>query len=298
MSLLVDYISYNQALRAIRELVLDTNPVQCFNVSGQDFLFKKDSDGIDLDAETYNFIEVDKFYELMRILRQKGVTISILPDFVAVEYCASLEDFNYPSIQDAKTIYRDNYFSKEFIEQVIAEFFVYYIPYYVLDSTVETLYKKLNYISQRKLIYWVAYYLVDKKRMNYASSGEMIRLNSESGEGGEVCGTEGELRNTDTNITTKIGEVFSTTEKIIADGKGTEGFTSYWGDKYSYFTKLQLWIRDRFEKQFKDFSLRDDAMISQSFTLEKGWEPSAWVDTTSFTPNTPDVLQAGNRRSK
>ena len=42
MSWIVDNVNYDQAIRTIREIVLDTNPVQCFKVSGQDFLFKKD----------------------------------------------------------------------------------------------------------------------------------------------------------------------------------------------------------------------------------------------------------------
>lgn len=298
MSLLVDNIDYNRALRTIRELVLDTNPVQCFKVSGQDFLFKKDSSGFGLDTDTYTFSELEKFYDLMSILRDKKVTISILPDFVATEYCSLTENFNYPSIQEEKAVYRKNYFSDELIERVMEEFFAYYSPYDGIPKTVRTIYGGLDYFNRRKLIFWVAYYLVDRKRMNYASAGEMIRLNSDDGNGGEICGTEGELKSIDTTITTRVGEVFSVTERISDDGSGTEGFTSYWGDKYSYFTKLQLWIRDRFEKQFKDFSLRDDAMISQTFSLEKGWEPSAWVDTINFTRDTYDILQPDNRVPK
>ena len=41
MSWIVDNVNYDQAIRTIREIVLDTNPVQCFKVSGQDFYLKR-----------------------------------------------------------------------------------------------------------------------------------------------------------------------------------------------------------------------------------------------------------------
>lgn len=293
MSLIVDNITYDQAIRTIREIVLDTNPVQCFRVSGQDFLFRKDSSGFGINTDTYTFGQVEKYYDLMDKLRENEVTVSILPDFVSTEYSYGTLNFNYPSITEEKTILRKNYFSDEVIEKVMEEFFNYYCSYDGIPKTVHSIFDSLSYFNRRRLIFWVSYYLVDRKRMNYASAGEMIRLNGSVG--GDSCSSDGELKNTDTTITTKVGDVFSVTERISDDGSGLDGFTSFWGDKYSYFTKLQLWIRDRFEKQFKDFSLRDNAMISQTFILEKGWEPSAWVDTINFSRDTYDILQSDDR---
>jgi len=293
MSLIVDNLSYNQALRSIREIILDTNPVQCFKVSGQDFLFKKDATEVALDSDTYTFTEVEKYYDLMDKLRSKEVNVEILPDFVATEFVRDTVNFNYPSITDEKTISRERYFSTYTIEKVIEEFYAYYCPYYGVPKTVARIFEDLDYFDRRKLVFWVAYYLVDKKRMNYAASSEAIRLQNEAD--GEICGTDGQLKNTETSITTRVGEVFSVTEKDKDDGKATEGFTSFWGDKYSYYTKLQLWIRDRFERQFKDFSLRDDAMISQSFTIEKGWENMAWINTMDFSKSTTDIMNPDYR---
>lgn len=292
MSLIVDNLSYNQALRSIREIILDTNPVQCFNVSGQDFLFKKGTTEVALDSDTYTFSEVEKFYDLMNRLRDKDVTIEVLPDFVSTEYTKEAVNFNYPSILEAKTISRGRYFSDYTIEKVIEDFYAYYCPYFGVPRSVQDIFSDLDYFDRRKLVFWVAYYLVDKKRMNYATSSEIIRLQTDAN--GEICGTDGELKNTSTSITTRVGEVFSVTEKED-NGSEFDGFTSFWGDKYSYYTKLQLWIRDRFEKQFKDFSLRDDAMISQSFTLEKGWENMAWVNTMDFSRVTTDIMNTDYR---
>lgn len=290
MSLLVSDISYEQAIRAIREIILDTNPVQCFKVSGQDFLFSKDSTMVALDTQNFQFNEVVKYYDLMDKLMDKEVSIEILPDYIATEWTENTVNFNYPSIQTSKTISRKNYFSTDMIERVMEEFYAYYEPYDGIPKTVSTIFNYLDYFTRKKLIMWVAYYLVDRKRMFYASAGEMIRLQNSTNGTGDGCSSEGEIKNTETTITTRVGEVFSVTERTTEDGKGLAGFTSFWGDKYSYFTKLQLWIRDRFEKQFKDFSLRDDAMISSTFTMEKSWEPFAWVNTIQFSRDTYDIL--------
>lgn len=295
MSLYVDNIDYTQAVRTIREIILDTNPVQCFRVSGQGFLFSKDDDELVIGTDAYDFSIVGKLYDLTAKLRDKEAVISIMPDFVASEYCYNIKNFNWPDPIEDKMVMRNNYFSVEAIEKVMVEFFAYYTPYDAIPKFAQKIYNGLEYFNRRKLIMWVAYYLIDLKRMQYAAAAEMMRLSDPEG---TICGIGGEFKNTDESITTKVGDVFSVTETTKEDGKGLEGFTSFWGDKYGYFTKLQLWIRDRFEKQFKDFSLRDDAMITQSFTLEKGWEGYAWIDTINLSKGSQDILQPDNRRVK
>lgn len=285
MSLLVNSITYGQAIQAIREIVLDTKPVQCFKVSGQDFSFIKDTLGFTIDTVLTPTSEVVKYYNLMDKLRAKDVAIEVLPDFVASEYTAYTVPFNYPSIKEPKLVSRNRYFSDTVIEEFMVEYFTLYTTYYGVPRTVQVIYDTLDYFDRRKMILWIAYYLVDRKRMNYASAGEMIRMQN----GGDECGT-GELKNTETTITTRVGEVFTATEKVLDDGNGASGFTSYWGDKYSYLTKLQLWIRERFEKQFKDFSLRDNCLVSSSFTMEKTWQPYAWIDTHDLSTTTMDIL--------
>ena len=290
MSLLVAEMDYNQAIRSIREIVLDTSPVQCFKVSGQDFLFKKESNSFTLSDSTFSTGEAEKFYDLMDKIRAKSVTIGILGDFVPTEYTSNIVDFNYPSLSEIKTVSRDRYFSLETIEGFIEEYFAYYLTFTDSPRTLEQIFNELDYFQRKKLVFWVSYYLIDKKRMNYASTGEMIRLNNPEDLDDQVSGAGGQLKNIDETVTTKVGEVFTVTEKISEGGQGVKGFTSLWGDKYDYFTKLQLYIRDRFERQFRDYSLRDDAMITQEFGIEKGWEDSSWIDPNLFSNYTSSIL--------
>lgn len=290
MSLLVTDITFKQAIRSIRELILDINPVRCFRVYGQDFAFMKDSSGIVLDGVSYTFDEVARQYDLVRKLRTKGVSIQIYPDYVASEPTESLIDINFTLASDESKIFeRDNYFSDYIISNVVVDYFASYMGHSNQPRSIEYIFNTLHYMEKRKLILWVAYYMVDKKRMFYASTAEMIRLQSEQ-DGGLGCSSDGQLKNSEVSITTRIGEVFSVTEKDADTGKGFEGFTDFWGDKFGYFTKLQLYIRSMFEKQFQDYSLRDDCMITQTFTMEKQWQLSAWIDTHDLSSFTRDVL--------
>lgn len=278
---------YQQSLKLVREVVLDISPVQCFKVSGQGFVFSKDSSGIVVDTETFTFAQMQKQYDLLYKLREKEISVEILPDYIATGDNLELTDFNFPDLNSPRVIEKRSYFPLSDIDNLYSEYFMNYIEFDGVPKTVESIFNQLDYLEKRRLVLWVAYYLVDRKRMYYASSSEMIRL--QSSDSGGSCGNEGTFKNTDTSITTRIGDVFSMTEKIDESGKGLEGFTSLWGDKYSYLSKLQLWIRDRFEKQFKDYSLRDNAMISQSFSLEKAWRPYQWTDSLDYIGSS-DIL--------
>lgn len=297
--MLVDKMTYEQAIRSIRELVLDTNPVRCLTVTGQDFFFKKDSNGVVIAEKPFTFGEVGKFYELVeKLFEEPKVTYGLTEDYVATEPVKTLNDveFTLTSAEPTRGLYRKQYFSNETIENAMIEAFPYLTCYVGYPRyTLDIFNNDLDYFDRRKLVLLTAYFLLDRRRMQTATATELIRKTNEINGVGDPCGGDGEIKNTSVSVTTRIGEVFTVNEKVEEDGKGLEGFTSLWGDKYSYLTKLQLYIRGLYEKQFGDFSLRDDAMRSSGFYLEKGWETSAWIDTINFSRTTLDILLPDNR---
>ena len=288
--MLVQDISYAQAIRSIREIVLDVGLVQAFKVSGQDLIFKKTLTEVTL-GDTVKTIGEDgilKLYDLVALLVEKEVTVEILPDYVATEFVDGLINFDIATISDPNTgnvIKAKNYFTDSIIETVMIEFFSRYICYDGVVKTTQTIFDTLNYFQKRKLILWTAFYLVDRKRMQMASTSVLISQSN----GGVSCGGT-DFKNMEVSTTTRVGDVYTEMEKTVEDGKGLAGFTSLWGDKYSYLTKLQLYIRGKYEQLFNDFSLRDDAMISQSFTMEKTWENDAWLDTHGFSNDTYGIF--------
>lgn len=293
--MLVDKISYEQAIKSIRELVLDTNPVQCLKVSGQDFFFKKDVAGIGIANKTFSFGQMEKFYDLVgELFDTPNVTYKITEDYVANEPTKTLKDIIFTlGVGEERGLYRKNYFSQEAIDLAMIEGFPAVADYVGYPRQMTTIYNELCYFDRRRIVLLTAYHLIDRRRMQMATASELIRRTAEMN-GDSVCG-DGEIKNTKASVTTKIGEVFTVTEEIDESGKGMEGFTDLWGDKYGYLTKLQLYIRGLYEKQFGDYSLRDDAMRSSGFVLEKVWETSAWVDTINFSRSTRDILLPDNR---
>lgn len=299
--LLVDNMTYDQAIRSIRELVYDTNPVQTLSIGGQDFSFEKTDTSIAFADESYTFSELPKFYDLVGKFFEKKIGYILLPDYVATEYTSGLMNVQETFTKDGeyKTLYRKSYFSQEEIEGAMERAFPYFLAYWGVPRYTVDIYNDLDYWDRKRLVLLTAYFLLDKRRMQMAGTMELIRRTPALGGGVDVCAMgDGDLKNTETSVTTRIGDVFTVTEKITEEGKGLEGFTSLWGDKYSYFSKLQLYLRDLYERQFGDFSLRDNVMRNSTFYLEKGWEPSAWVDTINFSQTTLDWILPDNRLPK
>lgn len=288
--MLVQDISYSQAIRSIREIVLDVGLVQSFKVSGLDLIFAKTSQEVTIGSDAYNVGDdaILKLYDLIGLLVEKKVVVTILPDYVATEYTSGLINFEIPNIlvpEEGHIIQSKNYFTDEIIESVMIDFFARSMSYDGRERTTQEIYDTLGYFHKKKLLLWVAFYLIDRKRMQMASTSVLINQSN----GGLLCGV-GDFKNKDISVTTRIGDVYTETEKISESGDGLNGFTSLWGDRYGYLTKLQLYIRSRFEKMFNDYSLRDDAMISQSFTMEKTWENDAWLDTHLWSNDTYGYL--------
>ncbi len=225
-----------------------------------------------------------KVYNVLRQLQLNGKceTITYPASYAATEVTTALTpcDYDATNTEAGVIIKRDYYFSDEAIHEYVTRFVEYFYDIATIPPPVAFTYQSIPYFNPRQVAYWVAYYLIDKMRMNFAAVDNINGLNSAG------------LINTSEETITSVGDVFKTIEKNTdgTDGKGMLGFTSFWGDKYSYYTKLQLWIREQYERMFKDFSLRDDAMICQTFSIEKTWEPFAYIDSMRKSPYAKDIF--------
>jgi hypothetical protein len=299
MGLLIQSLEISNAIKAIRELIMDVNPVPFAQVRGQGFTFSKSSTDIVIDGVAYTFEEIEKVYEFMEELREKlndDTDIIIDSSFVSTEYADGIQTFSHTFAADNTEYFqlkRKRFFSDKYILSVMNEFFIQYLTFNESPATVETVYKDLNYLDQKKLILWCAFYLVDRKRMFLATA----QILQEQNEGNTDAETGTEFKNSKRTITASVGDVFSETinegDEGGANSSGNTaltGFTALWGDQYSYLAKLQLWIRQRFEKQFNDFSLREDCLISTKVSMEKTWTPDTYMDSTNFSRSTLDLI--------
>lgn len=288
--------TYDQCLVAIRELALDLGPVQSFAVrkAAPGFVFSKDSTQVVIDTDTYLLTDaaVQKIYGIIPKLLLKDGLVDVYADHVPTELTTSLVDFNFSASDlegtNGKDVYRSNYFSTTTIESVMEDYFNYYLPYDGVERTVAEIVNAMDYLETRKLCYWVAYYLIDKRRANTAAAEQLQKKNTFLN---VTTSTTGNLTTTEKTVTMRIGESFTVTEAPSKDDTQLSGFQSFWGDKYDYLTKMQLYLRDRFERLFRDYSLRDNVAVSTSVVLEKNWNPSAYFDTYDLSLLARDLIQ-------
>lgn len=288
--------NYDQCLAAIREITLDLGPVQSFAVrkASPGFNFSKSDTEVVIDTDTFPIADaaVAKVYAVVPKLLLKNALVDYYPDYVPLDVTKNLVNFSFVAADlEASTgakVSRTYYFSTEMIEEVMEDFFNKYVPYDGIEKSVRDIVNSLDYLETRKMCYWVAYFLIDRRRMLTASAETMVKKNTFLG---ITTSSTGNLLNTERTVTMRIGESFTVTEAPAKDDTQLTGFQSLWGDKYDYLTKLQMYLRDRFERLFGDYSLRDNVAVSTTVTLEKNWNPFAYFDTQELSQFTRDLIQ-------
>jgi hypothetical protein len=288
-----------EVITAIRELILDVNPVSCFSLQKQGLSFNSSNTQVDLTGSTTAtalYSTYVKQYQLLNWLRDKGITIKLSVDYNAVELSNIITPVVTPTSLDTELLLqRPYYFSDQFIYSQMLKFFQRYydyrfspymdvMVYYKSSMELSEMVYNLDLFEIQKVIFWTAYWLIEEKRKNAASIDYLKSKNGES----VVCSES--FKNYNTQTTVMIGSTYREVESPEGDGKGTEDFTSLWGDKYGYLTKLQLFIRNQFEKIFNDYSLRDGAMVSTTVPFERQYLSSMYADTHSLSRLSREVL--------
>ena len=138
----------------------------------------------------------------------------------------------------------------------------------------------------QQMVLWCAYWLLDSRRQTM-SGAKFMRDKAQGAEGDE------RLVNRSQNITTRVGDTFTLVESEQPDGAAAGNNTNLWGDQYTYLAKLQLHIRNRLEKLYQDFTLRDNVVISSGFILERNWHPNDYVDGRNLSGQATDILLGG-----
>jgi hypothetical protein len=302
-----------EVMAAIREVILDVNPVSCFTVQKQGFSFTLTSTLASLidsggNAINFSISGNTKLYMLVQWLQAQGATTSLLEDYVPLEYCSSLFPQSGIGITNAVSIKRGCYYSDQTICHILNnycrkfyehDFMVMLqspVPYIGENYSGADLYdvnvspygiSSLDRRDRGKMTLWCSYFLLEERRKNSAS---LAFLKNKNGDADAADCVKGDYRNLIEDTMTKIGDSFAITDKQQADGSGEKDFTALWGDKYQFLTKLQLYIRERYEKIFGDYSLRDNVMVSTGFSIEKNWMYESYANTTTLSGFADDLL--------
>jgi hypothetical protein len=130
---------------------------------------------------------------------------------------------------------------------------------------------------------WVAYHIVEKRRLYEQAATAIGQVFTD---GSDYVGSD-LSQSMGTTTTTQIGSVFTITEDpskgFFYEDFNRVGSDNVLGDRYSFWYKLQLWLRDQIEEMFGDYSLRKNTVFNGYTELVRELDFRSYYDSYPFT---------------
>lgn len=218
--------------------------------------------------------------DIMNALIEANVVVAYTPYFRGTEPSTSLIQVKDKELTEDFTAFRRYFFSDEEIEEMTRWYYFVVLDIKDVDLTDETI-GKLIRPSEKHLAIWVSYYLVDKRRL-YENAAKAIGQTFT--DGSDYTGSSDTTTGTVTTV--QIGSVFNITEDpntgYFYEDFNRVGSDNVWGDRYSFWYRLMLYLRDLLESQFGDYSLRKDNVIPGYISLQRELDFRSYYDSFPF----------------
>ena len=228
------------------------------------------------------FNEYRTLEEIMDALINLGIVVAYTPYFRGTESSDVLIPLKHRELTEDITAFRRYFFSDEEIKNVIRWYYLKVLDIKDVDLTDEIV-GRLVRPSEKHLSIWVAYSIVEKRRLYESASGA---IGQSFTDGSDYVGSD-LASSTGTTTTTQIGSVFTITEDptkgYFYEDYNRVGSDNVLGDRYSFWYKLQLYLRDLLETQFGDYSLRKDNVIPGNILLSRELDFRSYYDSYPFT---------------
>jgi len=154
------------------------------------------------------------------------------------------------------------------------------------DTALQVLLNQLINGIERHLEYWVAYYLVDQRRLDeFASNNLEISFSNAPDEFGSEF-SELSLSRNRFDVAVAVGDVFHITDneqKKIEKDINRAGNNNFFGDD-SFWYRYQMFLRYKFETLFGDYSLRPNDAIVGNIILERPELYNAYFTDYPYAP--------------
>jgi hypothetical protein len=233
------------------------------------------------DTKRFYFTEYYTFNLLLDALIAEGIVVAYTPYFKGDELTSTLIKVSARDADEDVTFFRRYFFSDWEIAKMISWYYFRVLDIKDVDLTDETV-GKLIRPSEQHLAIWVSYYLVDRRRV-YENAAGSIGQSFTDGSDYTGSGTSG----TPLQTTVQIGSVFTITEDatqgFFYEDFNRVGSDNVWGDRYSFWYRLMLYLRGLLEEQFGDYSLRKDNVIPGYIQLIREYDFRAYYDSYPFT---------------
>lgn len=262
-------------------------------LKGRLLIVRKDENGDIVETKVeIIFNDTPTLEDLMNKFIEEGIVVAYTPYFKGTQSVRTLITVKEKELTEDFTAFRRYFFSEDEIDDYIRWYYgkVLSIPNVELTDDIIG---KLQRPSEKHMAIWVAYYVVDKRRVYEQANAA---LSSTFTDGSDYTGAADTSSGAGTQTTVTIGSVFNITENpsegFFATDFNKVGSDQFWGDRFSFWYRLSLYLRDLLETQFGDFSLRKDNVIPGKLQLEDPLRFRQYFDSYPFvvSPLTRGIL--------
>jgi hypothetical protein len=257
----------------------------------------------------FQFADYLTLDDLLKALTVTAANIEVVysGSFISSESTYTLQGTKSIVLNKYFPIYRQVYFSDDAIIKYLEEYAMRFLKAtwsYLQTIDWDTDFENITPAQRDHMTYWTAFKLVGKRRL-YELAGSTIQSSSLGGNplingyNGTSYVTQDSFSLTPPGETTtvQVADVFT-----LTDDSGSMQNSNYskeipqamlapWEvgsdnvlmDYYSYWYRLQLWLRDRFEDMFGDNCLRNDNIIIGNMQLHKPENLYAYFDNYPWT---------------
>lgn len=228
----------------------------------------------------FAFNDYPTLEELMDALIEANIVVAYTPYFKGTEPTSVLIQVANKELTEDFTAFRRYFFSDKEIKDMISWYYLCVLN--IRDELTDELVGRLKRPSEKHLAIWVSYFLVDKRRL-YENAANAIGQTFT--DGSDYTGSSDSTAGTVTTV--QIGSVFNVTEDpstgYFYEDYNRVGSDNVWGDRYSFWYRLMLYLRDLLETTFGDYSLRKDNVIPGYITLQRELDFRSYYDSYPFT---------------
>lgn len=229
----------------------------------------------------FAFNDYPTLEDLMNAFISAGIVVAYTPYFRGQESVYSLIPINNKELTEDFTAFRRYFFSDDEIKSMIEWYYFRVLDIKDVELSDEIT-GKLVRPSEKHMAIWVSYYLVDKRRL-YENAAKAIGQTFT--DGSDYTGSSDTTAGTVTTV--QIGSVFNITEDPMTgyfyEDFNRVGSDNVWGDRYSFWYRLMLYLRDLLETQFGDYTLRKDNVIPGYISLQRELDFRSYYDSYPFT---------------
>lgn len=229
----------------------------------------------------FSFNDYPTLEDIMNALIEANVIVAYTPYFRGTEPSTVLIQVKNKELTEDFTAFRRYFFSDEEIKAMICWYYFVVLDIKDVELTDEIV-SKLVRPSEKHLAIWVSYYLVDKRRL-YENAANAIGQTFT--DGSDYTGSSDTTAGTVTTV--QIGSVFNITEdpttQDLYENVAQVGVDSVWADRFSFWYRLQLYLRELLETQFGDYSLRKNQVIPGYVELRRELDFRSYFDSYPWT---------------